>query len=190
MRVRSRHWLPVLGLAIISIGALTMPGLSAAPAPAPAAAAGIFVQFVGHDSRREQEGFVVARTEKGWIGIWQDYTGSAAGHGAIERNRIPKIDFERCMVVACFGGKRTNTDGYIAREINEFKGAVRLRFEASTFQTSGSDGRGGAQDTTPYGVWVIPATDKPITIERGRRGLKDNPITWEEVHTVKPADGT
>jgi hypothetical protein len=151
---------------------------------------GVYVQFVGHDAKRVQEGFVVARTEKGWTGIWQDYTGQNAGYGAIERNRIPKIDFERCMVVAYFGGKRTNTDGYTAREIAEAKGVVRLRFEASTFQTAGMDARGGAQDTTPYGVWVIPATDKPVVIERGRRGLKDQPPKWEEVHTVTPQDGT
>jgi hypothetical protein len=152
--------------------------------PAPA----IYVQITGHNAKREQEGFVVARTEKGWIGIWQDYTGNSAGHGAIERNRIPKISFDACMVVACFGGKRTNTDGFIAEELALDNGELRLRYTESTFQTSGPGG--GGQNTTPYAVWIIPATDKPITIERGRRGLKDAPIKWERVHTVTPVDGT
>lgn len=181
----SRGW-RVAVCALACIGAAVALGATTRAGGTP----GVYVQFVGHDATRAQEGFVVARTEKGWIGIWQDYTGASAGHGAIERNRIPKIDFEHCMVVAYFGGKRTNTDGYLVRELNEFKGVVRLRFEASTFQTMGGDARGGAQDTTPYGVWVIPATDKRIVIERAAAHLKGQDPVWDEVHTVKPADGT
>jgi hypothetical protein len=157
---------------------------AAAHVPAPA----VYVQITGHDAKRDQEGFVVARTEKGWIDIWQGYTGNSAGHGAIERNRIPRIDFDACMVVAYFGGKRTNTDGFIAEEVAFENGSLRLRYIESTFQTSGPGG--GGQSTTPYAVWIIPATDRPIAIERGRRGLKDAPIKWELVHMVTAEDGT
>jgi hypothetical protein len=182
---RKRHRLALsIGGAACLAAAL---GLGGARAPA---TPGVYVQFAGHNAARAQEGFAVARTEKGWTGLWQAYTGQTVGAGALERNRIPRIDFDRCMVVAYFGGRQINTDGYIAEELAEFKGVVRLRFDASSFQTAGMDERGGARDTIPYGVWVIPATDKPIVIERPAERLKNEGPAWREVHTVAPADGT
>ncbi len=174
----------------------------------------ILVQFIGHDSKRTQEGFVVIRNEKGWNSLWQEHTGLSVGHGAMERHRFPRVNFETCMAVAYFGGKRTNTDGFIAEDLAEIHSRqpdgprrLRLRFTDSTFQTAsgivreirpgdpiippdGFNDRGGAVDTTPFGIWILPATELPIVIERGKRHLKHEPLTWEEVRTVEPVEGT
>lgn len=140
-----------------------------------------YVQWVGHDSKMAHESVLLIRDEPSWLALWESHTGKPHGEGAIGRHAAPKIDFTQCAVVAFFRGPSTNEDGEILDSIQSEKDRVILRFESSGFQTFGLDGSGGAVKTTPYGIWVIPATDKPIVIEEGKRELKNEPLTWKEV---------
>lgn len=141
------------------------------------------VQFIGHDSRITQPRFVLVKDDAAWASLWSEHIGAAAGAGAMARHAAPKIDFSRYIVVGAFAGATTNQDGEVAEMVGIEAELVRVRYVPSTFQSASAIGgepdRGVA--TTPYGLWVIERTEKPIVIEQGARGLKPEPIAWKEV---------
>ncbi len=141
-----------------------------------------FVQWAGAESAHEA-GFVLVRDEAAWRALWGSHTGQAgAGGGAMNRHAAPEVNFDRCVVVAFFRGPSTNEDGEVVRAVDEVGGRVRVRFSCDSFQTASSlDGKGGAVQTTPFGIWVLPATEKGIVIEEGTAELKDRPLEWREV---------
>ncbi|MFN0136362.1 MAG: hypothetical protein ACKVS9_09640 [Phycisphaerae bacterium] len=140
------------------------------------------VQLVGHDSKILTPRFVLVRDQEAWDALWAEHTGVDVKHGAMARHTAPKIDFARFMVVGAFGGATTNTDGEEARSVSLSDHAVRIRYESSTFQTSSfSDRPDTGVKTSPFGLWVIEASNMPVVIEEGRRGLKDSPLSWHEV---------
>lgn len=142
------------------------------------------VQLVGQNSKIAEPRFVLIRDEQAWAKLWFDHTGVEINGGPPVRNAAPIIDFNRYMVVGYFRGKCVNHDGEIASSVVVSEDELRVRFEASTFQTMSSDP--GKPDTgakaTPYGLWVVSRTDNAIVVEEGRRGLKNDPVTWKEVH--------
>jgi hypothetical protein len=142
-----------------------------------------YVQWVGPESKYTT-GFHLIRDDKAWTNLWSIH----AGLPKIEnRHAVPKVDFNQCIVVAFFRGPSTNEDGEELQSFGQEPDLLRLRFESSTFQTSGTDGRGGSVDTHPFGIWVLPGTKTQIVIEEGRRTLKDQPITYKEVHRFPAA---
>lgn len=171
--MNSRRALIVLALPLVLLFAFTRPN---APETHP------YVQWVGHDSKAPA-GFHLVLDDAAWKSLWSAHTGAAASHTPPTRHATPKIDFTQCMVIACFRGPSTNRDGEELTSVSIDKDLIRCRFIGSTFQTSGGlDGGGGAVSTTPYGIWVLPRASAPIVIEEGRRGLKNDPIQWKEVH--------
>lgn len=140
------------------------------------------VQWAGAESAHGA-GFVLVRDDAAWRALWGGHTGKeAAAGGAMNRHAAPEVNFDRCVVVAFFRGPATNEDGEVVRAVEEVGGMVRVRFSCDSFQTAGGfDGTGGAVRTTPFGIWVLPATEKEIVIEEGTAELKDRPLEWREV---------
>jgi hypothetical protein len=153
------------------------PGAADAPGAAPGAA---YVQWVGPDSKHPAPGFVLVGDDAAWRALWAAHTGTPEARAG--RHGAPKIDFGSCMVVAHFRGPSVNHDGEVLASLDLGGDVVRLRFESWSFQTSGPDGRGGAVETTPYGIWVVPRSDAPIVVERRSEGLKSDPVRWVEAH--------
>ena len=50
---------------------------------------------------------------------------------------------------------------------------LRVRFDHKSYQTSGPDG--GGERVQPFGMFVIPRTDKPIVLEENTQGLIGKP---------------
>lgn len=140
-----------------------------------------YVQWAGPDSKIDTPGFQLIRDEAAWETLWRAHTGKPRAPGIEDRHATPKIDFTQCLVVACFRGHDTNEDGEILDSILTSDAGTRLRFESASFQTFG-EVDGGAVRTTPFGIWVIPITCKPITIEEAHRrlGLKEEELVWKE----------
>jgi hypothetical protein len=152
------------------------PGRAGKPAPTTP-----LVQWAGSTSKHEP-GFFLIQDDPAWQKLWAKHTGQPADLAFTQaRHLAPKIDFGRCLVVAYFRGRAVNQDGEIATSVQDLPDQVLIRFEPSSFQTSGEGPRGGAQDTTPFGLWLIPVTQKPIVIQEIRRELKDQPQTLHEV---------
>ena len=66
----------------------------------------------------------------------------------------------KCLPRACYtcGATRRNRRGY---------------------QTAGPDG--GGKRATPYGIFVLPRSDKELVVEEGVRTLKNEPPKWNEL---------
>lgn len=167
--------------AIIVLSILAAAAVAAAVARPDPAISHPYVQWVGPDSKIDHADFQLIRDEAAWNTLWQSHTGKPPAPGTEGRHAAPKIDFAQCAIVACFRGRATNEDGEVLESILTTNDGLRLRFESSGFQTFGPGPDGGAVKTTPYGIWVIPATSKPIIVEEARRELKDEPVTWKEV---------
>lgn len=164
---------------IVVIAGVASLGMSA---PAPAKDMLPAVQLVGHDSRIMTPRVVLVRDQAAWDALWAEHTGAALNERAMGRHAAPKIDFSRFMVVGVFGGAVSNTDGEVAQNVTVTNDLIRVRYEASTFQTALFDGKGDPGiKTSPFGLWVIEASKTPVVIEEGRRGLKDSPVSWKEV---------
>lgn len=170
----------IIAAAVCSLLALT---LAAAPQPAPVETRPL-VQLVGHDSKIAQPRFVLVRTEEQWLKLWAEHAAVPAEFSVMTRHAAPKVDFSRCLVVGSFSGLTTNTDGLVARTISTTPDAVRIRFEASTFQTARFDGKPDTGTrTSPFGIWIIdlPTPGTPIILEQAKRVLKADRVQWEEV---------
>jgi hypothetical protein len=165
----------VLGLAMA--GVLVGLGIPSAPSLP-------YVQWVGKQTHRQESGFVIIRHDAAWQELWQAHTGNQGGG----RYAAPLIDFAHCQVVASFVGPTVNRDGQLARSVQERDDALVVRFESSSFQTAGDDARGGAVDTNPFGIWVIPASHKQVIVEEGHLS-KTGPTRWEAVHRFDAPPG-
>lgn len=73
---------------------------------------------------------------------------------------VPEIDFENYMVIAIFGGSGSNVDAIVADAISDESDALRFRYRQITYQT----GKTG-DDVTPFGIFVVPRSQKPILLE-------------------------
>lgn len=176
-----RNWRVLAAAGALALGGATVwTARSAEPAGTGAPPC---VQWTGPETRHEAAGVVVARSEAAWRALWASHSGAKAEEGAMTRHAAPRIDFTRFMVVAYFRGPSTNTDGAVASDVLVGE-KVRVRFEASTFQTAGPDG--GAVKTRPFALWVVPRTDGAVVLEEGRRTLKGAPVKWVEVGEAPP----
>jgi hypothetical protein len=99
---------------------------------------------------------------------------------------VPIIDFERCMVVAVFRGMKVNSAGVEVKSVTEDADRIVLRFADRSFQTRGEDssGGGGSRSVTPYGMFVLPRSDKEIVLEREIRNAMRRPSKWKEVARI------
>ncbi len=140
------------------------------------------VQFVGHESKVTSPRFVLAEDERSWRELWAEHTGVENSGVPPHRHAAPKIDFSRFMVVGVFLGASTNCDGAPAVAVIRDDGALRVRYEHSTFQTASIEGPDRGVSTTPFGLWVIEKSDAAVVVERGVRRLKNQPIEWRAVH--------
>jgi hypothetical protein len=175
----TRRIIAAISLALV----LSVPPLLRATPPGTLAPTVPFVQFTGHDSQRTKPGFFLVRADQPWRRLWAEHSGKPTDEGmSMARHLAPKIDFDRCIVIAYFAGSTANSDGAVVEEVRESGEALTVRFIDATFQTAGQDGRGGAVDVNPYAFWVLPTTTKPIVIEEGNYSSKRDPVRWKEVH--------
>jgi len=142
-----------------------------------------YVMLYGMHSKVTECEYLLARSEGEWIDIWLKH------EGLTQEERydtfynpagLPDVDFETCMVVAVFQGRRWNSAGVLAHSIVEEDVVVRLRFNDRSFQTAGPDG--GGVKVTPFGIFVIPASKKAVLLEENVQNLKGGPSRWKERH--------
>lgn len=159
-----------------------MPARGRAQQP-PAEGAKPFVAFSGGDSRIETVRYERIVSDHSWAEVWLGNFGKRpSGKYDFFRNpeRVPDVDFEKCMVIAVFGGKTTNRAGFKAVGITESAEQVTFRFCPKSFQTGGQSDRG--HTTTPYAFFVVPRSTKPVVLEvDAHQYLGDQPA-WKEVH--------
>ncbi len=146
-------------------------------------------------------------TQAEWAALWLEHLGEASkADDSLYHNKagLPVVDFERCMVVAIFGGASVNSAGYAAGTvpaggagIPSGDGAARLIIKELGYQTlnNGPPGSGGeppsagaffwsadADDggdrVTPFAFFVVPRTLGPLVLLD--RGENKGSQRWQE----------
>jgi len=173
----------VCGAIVTTAAVMASAGGGGGGAAAAPALAKPVVAWSGPQSGHTHELWVRVRQPEDWRKLWETHEGEHArrlmahGGGVI----CPEIDFERYEVVAYFRGLSANSDGEVVTEIREEADRLVIRFDSFSFQsaTFGGPEAGPQQpNVTPYGIWVIERTDKPVVIEENTQRLKDQPAEW------------
>ncbi len=162
-----------------------MPPKPPKPSVPPVAGPGLldpFVTWSGPDSAIKDAAFVRIATAQAWEKLWEQHSGAPLKRGNVGQAFIPQINFDKCIAIGIFVGEKTNSNGVVLDSIREEDGRVLLRFDESTYQTASgpNDGPDSGVKCRPYGIFVIPKTSLPITVEENQQGLKDQPPRWKE----------
>lgn len=172
------------GIAALALSTMFVPPRAAAQDPAGPASLAPLVTWSGPDSTIKEATFQRVIDDAAWLKLWEKHTGRAAQRDNIGRPFIPKINFERCMVVAIFQGARVNCNGVVVESVIVAPDRIVFRFDVSGYQTAAAfddrSGRGGAVDSTPFGIFVMPRSSKSLVIEENVQDLKDHPPQWKE----------
>ncbi len=179
MRSRSKVLLGLTGGALVA-GGLALPvfGEGAADERGKVALA----QWYGRESAVDYEAWVVARDQEALKRVWVAHYGpDAVGRAAQGWVQAPEVDFDRCMVVGVFNGERTNCNGERLVSVEEKGDHVLVRYDSITFQTMAMPGDVDEGDSsTPWGLFLVPWSDKTVVIEENTQGLIGGPPVWTE----------
>jgi hypothetical protein len=159
---------------------LTIAATSQTKQSTPARSYEPLVSLKGAHSDIAERRFDLVATEEAWRELWAEHRGKKDADARRAWQTVPEIDFERCLVIAFFRGSAWNCDGEYVVSVSDRGDDLLLRFDSHTYQTAGPDG-GGVQ-VTPYGLWILPRTEKAITIEENVQGLIGQPAKWKVQH--------
>ena len=128
------------------------------------------VSFSGRNSEISERSFHRIQTLDEFAVVWQKHTGQTDVKYKDWNGRydtfynllgIPMVNFDHYMVIAIFDGAGQNCAGLNALTLTDDKDQITFRFEDKPYGTSG-----GADDVKPYGIFVVPKSNKSMVIEK------------------------
>jgi hypothetical protein len=128
------------------------------------------VTLTGSDSRVTARSYYLVRSDKEWTQTWRRHRDAASAE-----DHKPQINFDKCMVIAVFQGSGWNSRGLTAVALQESNERIVLQFENNYYQSDGEGDR-----VTVYGFFVLPRSDKTVTIEEDVRETMGPPPVWKE----------
>ena len=149
------------------------------PKPKPKTAPGPLVTIHGEKSAIDKTHYVKVSDKAAWAKLWCQHIGKpfrGAYSWHYNESNVPNIDFKQCMVVAVFQGTKWNSAGVRVEEVLNAE-ELTLRFDDLGFQTSGPDG--GGVKNRPFGMFVLPRSDKVIVLEENVQSRIGKPPTWK-----------
>lgn len=168
----------VLCLAALSFG-------TAAVVQAPQKMAKPGVTFRGEHSSIAKKRYVKITDAQAWAKLWSEHIGKPIKRDYgyyYNPNNVPVIDFDRHMVVAIFQGEKWNSAGVKVHEILAGD-ELTLRFDDLSYQTTviemGDDNTPKQKKSKPFGMFVLPKTDKAIVLQENVQGLIGKPPKWQ-----------
>ncbi len=107
-----------------------------------------------------------------WMTLWREHVGNSATPTASDALR-PGINFDEYMVVGIFTGNQLSRGGVFLVSIADEGELIRLRFEHMLAATRDQ------QEVTPFGIFVLPRSAKPLILEGNVSPLGKQAV-WEE----------
>lgn len=185
-----RPSLLALPLAALAAGLASARSASSPAQPLPIERSRPGIMLYGPESSIHERRFERIRDQQALNTLWAEHAKDLGGQTSQGWLLPPQIDFTSLEVIAFFRGPAVNTSGEIAELIEIGAEQVWLRFDSIT-PTPASDyaGPGGtAVRSHPYGLWVIPRSDKPISLEENIEDTTSGPPRWREQHQF-PGEG-
>jgi hypothetical protein len=143
------------------------------------------MEISGSDSRITDRSTRLIGNADEWRQLWQKHTGKENSKDTIQEG-MPRLNFDRCIVVAIFQGKQHSNLGVVAKSVEERPEAIVLRVENRWFGSRTRLGDPPPQKMTPYGFIVLPRTTKEILLEEAVASSKQYPQTFEERSRFRP----
>lgn len=148
-------------------------------------AAGVkpIVSWSGTDSYIAKPRIQRISSRKEWIAVWLEHQGKGGDAKTYDNlhwkndAKVPDVDFATHMVIAIFEGKTVNCAGFTNASWNATAEGIDFRFDLEFYGTIGQEDK-----VTPFGLYVIPRSDKGISLQIPKQGpTKDAPPTgkWE-----------
>jgi hypothetical protein len=138
-----------------------------------------YVTLAGAHSHIENPEQSRITTEKDLTALWLRHVGRDPEKPYSEFHNeagVPDVDFGQCMVVAVFAGRTTNAVGVYPASVAEDDEKVVLRFAVRSYQSGPKP-----DEASPFGVFVLKRSRKPLVLEQGHYTLDGAPTRWEAV---------
>ncbi|MEK7310063.1 MAG: SBBP repeat-containing protein [Planctomycetota bacterium] len=119
----------------------------------------------GAHSKIKEEEFYLVKTKEEWAKMWQHHS---------PNDNIPEIDFTEEMCVGIFAGQRSNSWGIKVVSITEEIDKILFKYEHLWYQTMGE-----ADNATPFGIFVLPYSDKKVILEENVQGYIGGSPLWK-----------
>jgi hypothetical protein len=133
------------------------------------------VTLYGSDSKITKSRRLRITTAREWAAVWAEHqTGSADGRPTAA---ALDLDFDKVMVIALFGGECSFQDHYSCLSVTERSDRLVIRVDEHPFQVAAN---AALPRLRPWGVFVLPRSDKRIVLETDRRTLIQDPPRWRE----------
>lgn len=156
----------------ISVGQQTAASLPPSSAQAPVRPA---ATLYGQMSRMPSKRFYLIDKQERLDRVWARHSGE---DGYYSKNPAPRIYEGETMALLIFTGPGFNSNGVNVTAVDDLGEQVRVRFTEFSFQTAGPDG--GGVHCNPWGLIVLPVTEKPIVIERDVNNIIGDDPEWKQ----------
>ncbi len=143
------------------------------------------VSFTGASSHVVEPAFHKITDAREFAKVWVEHRTGSSPKGSYNYNwnyaNVPVVDFEDYMVIAIFQGKSANSNGFHVEELVDDGDVFRVRYDSMSYQTSEGSGRARrVRKVTPYGIFVVPKTDRPVVLELDTQNMLGRPPIWTE----------
>jgi len=173
----------VLWVALLSLS--TAAAVVQDPKPQPKQLAKPAVTFRGEHSAIAKKRYVKITDDQAWAKLWGEHIGKPVrreyGYFYNPLN-VPVIDFKNNMVVAIFQGATWNTAGVTVKQLLDGD-ELTLRFDDHGYQTTviemGDGDTPKQEKSKPFGMFVLPKTDKAIVLEENVQSRIGKPPKWQ-----------
>ena len=115
-----------------------------------------------HDSKITEKRFVRVIDQAAWEKLWREHTGDKDA-------KVPKVDFEKEMVIACFfnrcGWLQSHETGYVYKSLKaEDKGTVTLKLEADISELDYACGAVETDKPASFWIGVLPRGKDKVNV--------------------------
>jgi len=137
------------------------------------------VTIAGANSQITTERCLRVTTQEQWAALWLEHLGQPPQpkyNLDFNKDGLPVVDFEQCMVVAVFDGATNNRAGVsaVAGPFEDPEAETKtplasgdevLRLSWHSYQTGGPGPDGGVVAASPFGFFVLPRSSAPLVVQ-------------------------
>lgn len=166
---------------VVTVACLCLPQRSHADDPP---STPVLMTLTGDDSHNAQPTFLRITSASEWRSVWSRHVGSKFDVFSLSGGRLMNVDFDRCEVIAVFGGTRTETaryaDGVLSCQVDGVL-ALRTRLVAPQFLVQDRKQSVKEQHYQPYAFFIVAKSRSPISLQVNTQPLKGHAAKWHEV---------
>jgi hypothetical protein len=176
----------------VAVAVLNVLEVNSAPEIKRTAIKPLLTMHGGHSKITKQRILRITSKEE-WEALWLEHrTGNKDRRDTPTGFDYVDVDFERFMVIAVFWPNRDNCGGFTADSISEGDTRITIRLDDHGYQTavifSNENPDGGLTslhtDYGPWGVLILPKSEKEIILELDERDHIRDPAAWKRWKTI------